>query len=131
MNNPGKIISNGDLVLSPQNLWLRNININTIGKGLVSPSYKTFKIVGLDASFLLPILRTPKLMWSYKLASTQGASVVRRNLDIDYFNEITLDAPINIEEQRKIGTFFATLDNLIAVNQRKLPTKTRNKKIRT
>lgn len=47
-----KIIDNGDLVLSPQNLWLGNININNIGKGLVSPSYKTFKITGVDGKFL-------------------------------------------------------------------------------
>src|SRR5699024_1074185 len=43
-NRGYKIIDNGDLVLSPQNLWLGNININKLGKGLVSPSYKTFSI---------------------------------------------------------------------------------------
>jgi len=75
-----KIIDDGDLVLLPQNLWLGNININDIGIGLVSPSYKTFKFVNVDINFVRPQLRTPRILEEYKNASTQGASVVRRNL---------------------------------------------------
>lgn len=40
-----KILSKNELVLSPQNLWLGNININfDFENGLVSPSYKIFKL---------------------------------------------------------------------------------------
>ncbi|MFV0498530.1 MAG: restriction endonuclease subunit S [Bacilli bacterium] len=112
-----KIIDNGDLVLSPQNLWLGNININNIGKGLVSPSYKTFKFKDIDSNFIKPQLRTSKMMESYKNASTQGASVVRRNLDIDLFQQIIILIPTQLE-QRRIGTFFWDLDNLITLHQR-------------
>ena len=117
-NEGYKIIENGDLVLSPQNLWLGNININNIGKGLVSPSYKTFKVTGVNEFFLNPQLRTSKMLNAYKDSSTQGASVVRRNLDTDLFNEITIKVP-SLSEQTKIGEYFAQLDNAITLNQRK------------
>ena len=61
---------NGDLVLSPQNLWLGNININNIGIGLVSPSYKTFKFTNIKSSFFNPQIRTQKMLEEYKNAST-------------------------------------------------------------
>jgi len=114
-----KIIKNGDLVLSPQNLWLGNININNIGKGLVSPSYKTFKFINIDSSFINPQLRTQKMLEEYKNSSTQGASVVRRNLEIDSFYQIPIFVP-TISEQIKIGSFFRQLDRTITLHQRKL-----------
>lgn len=114
-----KIIKNGDLVLSPQNLWLGNININNIGKGLVSPSYKTFEFINIDSSFINPQLRTQKMLEEYKNSSTQGASVVRRNLEIDSFYQIKIFVP-TISEQEKIGSFFKQIDDTIALHQRKL-----------
>ncbi|KRL08121.1 restriction endonuclease subunit S [Liquorilactobacillus hordei] len=114
-----KIIKNGDLVLSPQNLWLGNININNIGKGLVSPSYKTFELINIDSSFINPQLRTQKMLEEYKNSSTQGASVVRRNLEIDSFYQIKIFVP-TISEQEKIGSFFQQLDNTIVLHQRRL-----------
>ena len=100
-----KIIEIDDLVLSPQNLWLGNININNLEKGLVSPSYKTFKLRNIDKEFFRPQLRTKKMLELYKQASVQGASVVRRNLDMDLFEQIELNIPM-IEEQAKIGEYF-------------------------
>ena len=114
-----KIVKNGDLVLSPQNLWLGNININNIGNGLVSPSYKTFEFVNIESSFINPQLRTQKMLEEYKNSSTQGASVVRRNLEIDSFYQIKIFVP-NISEQEKIGSLFSLLDNTITRHQHKL-----------
>lgn len=112
-----KIIEDGDLVLSPQNLWLGNVNVNNIGIGLVSPSYKTFKFKDVISKFIEPQLRTHRMLEEYKNASTQGASVVRRNLDLDAFNQITIRIPV-LAEQYKIGVFFYSLDNLITLHQR-------------
>ena len=114
-----KIIENDDLVLSPQNLWLGNINLNYIGTGLVSPSYKTFKIKNLSSSFLNPQLRSKRLLNQYELASTQGASVVRRNLDMELFYQITLPVPV-MQEQYKIGKLFKDLDNYIVLQSQKV-----------
>ena len=74
-----KIIEKGDVVLSPQNLWLGNINYNSeFEVGIVSPSYKTYKIVDSDNNFIAQCLRLPKMFKEYEKASVQGASVVRR-----------------------------------------------------
>lgn len=113
-----KIIDNNDLVLSPQNLWLGNININDIGLGIVSPSYKTFKLINVEPDFFRPQIRSTYLMNEYYNASIQGASVVRRNLDIDMFNDIAILIP-SVSEQLTIGYFFRNLDNLITLYQNK------------
>ena len=113
-----KILKINDLVLSPQNLWLGNININTLVTGIVSPSYKTLKINNLSLYFLLPQLKTKRMLEKYKQVSVQGASVVRRNLDFTEFMNISLVIPTN-KEQEQIGEFFKQLDSLIALHQRK------------
>ncbi|EGP4910207.1 restriction endonuclease subunit S [Enterococcus faecium] len=114
-----KIVEDGDLVLSPQNLWLGNININDIGKGLVSPSYKTFKFTNINSAFLKPQLHTSKMLEEYKNSSTQGASIVRRNLELDSFYQIPMLVPTT-EEQSKLGVFFESMDNTITLHQREL-----------
>lgn len=114
-----KIVENGDLILSPQNLWLGNININSIGTGLVSPSYKTFKLVKVNTEFIGPQLRVPEMIEKYKNASTQGASVVRRNLELESFYQIMIQVP-SIEEQQKDGTFFKILDDIITCQLKKI-----------
>ncbi|MFP3674201.1 restriction endonuclease subunit S [Bacillus sp. SIMBA_031] len=114
-----KIIEDGDLVLSPQNLWLGNINVNNIGKGIVSPSYRTFKFIDLDSQFIEPQLRLPRMLEEYKNASTQGASVVRRNLELESFYQIPIRVP-SWKEQEKIGSFFKQLEDTLTLYQREL-----------
>lgn len=111
-----KIVDIDDMVISPQNLWLGNININDLDKGLVSPSYKTFRLVGVNVNFLKPQLRTKKMMDMYSKSSIQGASVVRKNLDLDLFNQIKMFVPDSYE-QEKIGQYFVILDHLITLHQ--------------
>ena len=122
-----KIIEDEDLVLSPQNLWLGNINVNRIGKGIVSPSYKTFKITGVFTSFVEAQLKRKHFLEVYKNASTLGASVVRRNLDMDLFFEIEMLFPSPIE-QKKVGDFFAEINNLITLHQCKCDEEKQKKK---
>lgn len=83
-NNIGyKILKRNQLVLSPQNLWLGNININKKFEiGIVSPLYKIYdineKLILVD--YMQFIIKTPRMIYEYENASEQGASVVRRNL---------------------------------------------------
>lgn len=115
-----KIIRKGNIVLSPQNLWLGNINYNSEYEiGIVSPSYKTFNIVQSDNYFISTYLRLPIMLKKYAQSSLQGASIVRRNLDIDLFNQITIFIPSQ-KEQQKIGAFFKQLDDTIALHEKKL-----------
>ena len=102
-----KVLSKNELVLSPQNLWLGNININfNFRNGLVSPSYKVFSLTNnINIIYLNSLLHHPKMMYLYKVVSVQGASVVRRNLDIEAFENLTLKLT-SIEAQNKIGNLL-------------------------
>ena len=67
-NNVGyKIIRLHDVVLSPQNLWMGNINYNDRFEiGIVSPSYKVFSIAdGFDNQFVAAMLKSHRALYSY------------------------------------------------------------------
>ena len=99
INNIGyKVLRLGDIVLSPQNLWLGNINYNDAFEiGIVSPSYKVFSIrKDYNPYFVSCFLKTPKALYEYANASEQGASVVRRNLDVNAFMAICFPMPNRI-----------------------------------
>ncbi|HDJ7546012.1 TPA: restriction endonuclease subunit S [Staphylococcus aureus] len=109
-----KVLRLNQLVLSPQNLWLGNINFNQrFDIGIVSPSYRIYNLSHhFDINFAKNLLKSPRYIYEYAQASEQGASVVRRNLNLDLFYSIKISLP-SIEEQRKIGVFLNKLDKLI------------------
>lgn len=110
-NKGYKILHKNQLVLSPQNLWLGNININDKFEiGLVSPSYKIYDLTNkIDVNYMKSLIKTPKMLYLYKTVSEQGASVVRRNLNKDLFENIEICLPQKTE-QTIIGSFFKELD---------------------
>ena len=115
-----KVLKKDMIVLSPQNLWLGNINYNSkYDLGIVSPSYKIFNIENVDKKFISILIRHPYMIYEYGQASVQGASVVRRNLDIDLFNSIQILLP-SLEEQSLIGSFFQDLDKAITKHEEKV-----------
>ena len=110
-NNIGyKILRLHDVVLSPQNLWMGNINYNDKFEiGIVSPSYKIFSIVdGYDKKYVSALLKTHRALYNYSLVSEQGASVVRRNLNSEAFEQLTFIIP-PIAKQRAIGYTISLL----------------------
>lgn len=110
-NNIGyKILRLYDVVLSPQNLWMGNINYNDKFEiGIVSPSYKIFSIVdGYDKKYVSALLKTHRALYNYSLVSEQGASVVRRNLNSEAFEQLTFIIP-PIANQRAIGYTISLL----------------------
>lgn len=111
-NNVGyKIIRLHDVVLSPQNLWMGNINYN--GKfdvGIVSPSYKIFSIAeGFDKEYIAATLKTHRSLYNYMLVSEQGASVARRNLNMEEFEQLVFKIP-SFDQQQKIGRTISVLN---------------------
>ena len=118
-NNTGyKILRRGDIVLSPQNLWMGNINHNDkFDIGIVSPSYKIFTISEeFDCHYIAFLLKTRKALYGYMSVSEQGASVVRRNLNLEAFYELTYKIP-HIAEQRRIGQILSKLKDKIESEQ--------------
>ena len=122
-NNIGyKILKRNQLVLSPQNLWMGNININNrFNIGIVSSSYKVYNIDinKIDLNYLNYWIKTPKALYSYLISSEQGASIVRRNLNIEMFNRISLRVP-NLEKQHIIGNKIYQFDLKIKLEEEKL-----------
>ncbi len=110
-NNVGyKIIRLYDVVLSPQNLWMGNINYNDRFEiGIVSPSYKVFSIAdGYDNQFVASMLKTHRALYSYMMVSEQGASIVRRNLNMEAFSQLVFKIP-SLDKQREIGYAMSLL----------------------
>ena len=110
-NNVGyKIIRLHDVVLSPQNLWMGNINYNDkFDIGIVSPSYKVFLISDdYDKRYVAAMLKTHRALYDYQLISEQGASVVRRNLNLESFGQLVFRIP-PLDKQREIGKTISLL----------------------
>ena len=129
-NNVGyKVVRRGNVVLSPQNLWLGNINYNdNFEVGIVSPSYKIFRINdGFDKTLVSTIMKLPIMLHKYVLSSEQGASVVRRNLNMDLFYQITVSLP-DLKTQQKLGNVIATINNQNLLYQAELDTIKKQRK---
>ena len=113
-NTGYKVVYKEDIVLSPQNLWMGNINYNDrFNVGIVSPSYKVFSIKdGLDKQFIASLLKSSRAIWMYSLVSEQGASIVRRNLNLDSFMQLSFPIP-GLSEQKKISNaIFAIAEKI-------------------
>ena len=113
-----KVLRKGNIVLSPQNLWLGNINYNDKYEvGIVSPSYKTFTISEeFNPFYVACLLRTYRALYEYACVSEQGASVVRRNLDMEAFMEILFPMPF-IDEQNRIAEGLQTIYKKLQVEK--------------
>ena len=119
-NTGYKILKKNQLVFSPQNLWLGNINVNSdFEVGLVSPSYKIFNFDEILASayFCKYYLKTSAMLFEFGQSSIQGASVVRRNLDLNIFFNIQIQIP-SIDEQTKIANFLSAIAEKIEIEKK-------------
>jgi type I restriction enzyme S subunit len=127
-NTGYKVIRRGDIVFSPQNLWMGNINYNDRFEiGIVSPSYKIFSIkAGFDSRYIAFMLKTKRALWEYSLVSEQGASIVRRNLNLDSFLEIGFFIP-SPKEQKEIGDTISLVKEKLLLEQRFLKGLNRQK----
>lgn len=125
-----KILRKNQVVLSPQNLWMGNINANLRFEiGLVSPSYKIFEIdERYNIYYISELLRTKKMFYNYKNSSEQGASIVRRNLNLDMFLQIETLIPC-IDEQNKISNLLESSSKKIKVLGNKIKSMKYRKKV--
>lgn len=87
-----------------------NITYNDkFDNGLVSPSYRIYKVKKeYNAFYISRILMSYRTLSLYKNISEQGASIVRRNLNVDAFNELRFPIP-NIKKQDEVGLFLSKL----------------------
>ncbi|MBC1917412.1 hypothetical protein HCJ46_01485 [Listeria booriae] len=110
-------IRKNDMILSAQNLHLGNCNINKrFEYGIISPAYKVYSLVDVDADFMHAWIKKGTTKQFFEKATTEGASVCRKNIEWGTLYNQKMDIPI-YSEQQKIGTFFQCLDNTIALHQ--------------
>lgn len=122
------MVHRGDVVLSPQNLWMGNINYNELFEnGIVSPSYRVFSIRNIfDKRYVAFLLKTRKALWSYSLVSEQGASIVRRNLNLESFLEISFPFP-SFNKQEEIGDMISAVNGKLLLEKKLLNFLSRQK----
>lgn len=112
-------VKKNDLILSAQNLHLGNCNVNLrFEHGIISPAYKVYKLKKCDPLFMQAWVKQDKTKDFFLKASTEGASVCRKNIVWEELYKQKLPVP-KINEQVKIGEYFSNLDRLITLHQRK------------
>jgi type I restriction enzyme S subunit len=112
-------VKKNDLILSAQNLHLGNCNVNLrFEHGIISPAYKVYELIECDPLFMQAWVKQDKTKDFFLKASTEGASVCRKNIIWEELYKQKLPVP-KITEQQKIGEYFSNLDRLITLHQRK------------
>lgn len=116
VNNIGyKIIRKNNLVFSTMNLWMGSLDVLTnYDIGIVSPAYKVFEFNEnlMISEYGNYFMKSYYMLEQYKSCSEQGASVVRRNLDLKALLNIEINIP-PIEEQEKIVKILKNIDSII------------------
>lgn len=120
-NNIGyKIIKKNNLVFSTMNLWMGSLDVLTNYEiGIVSPAYKIFEF---NEKLMLSeygnyFMKSHYMLEQYKNCSEQGASVVRRNLDLKALLNTEIDIP-SIKEQNKIVKILKNVDEIMEKNDK-------------
>lgn len=129
-NNIGyKVIKKNNLVFSTMNLWMGSLDVLTnFDVGIVSPAYKIFQF---NEKLMLPeygnyFMKSYYMLEQYKNCSEQGASVVRRNLDLKALLNVKIKIP-PIEEQVKIIKILKNVESLIDINKKYIKNITKAK----
>ena len=112
-------VKKNELILSAQNLHLGNCNVNLrFEHGIISPAYKVYELIECDPLFMQAWVKQDRTKDFFLKASTEGASVCRKNIVWGELYKQELPIP-DMEEQKFIGDYFNKLDNLITLHQRK------------
>ena len=107
---------------SDNDVFVFNRN-DCVDMGIISYFYPVFKSNGVDSDFLLRRLNYG-LETQLKISSEGTGQHV---LSLKKFKNMTALFP-SLEEQKQIGSYFANLDNLITLHQRKCDTLAKLKK---
>ena len=116
------IVENNDFVYNPRistSAPVGPVNRNKLGKtGVMSPLYTVFKTHSVDESYLEWFFKSSHWHKFMYFNGDTGARSDRFAIKDAVFFDMPIPMP-SIEEQCRVGTFLAELDNLIALHQRK------------
>ena len=112
-------VKKNDLILSAQNLHLGNANVNLrFEHGIISPAYKVYDLNNCNPEFVQSWVKRDDTKKFFLAATTEGASQCRKNIEWETLGKQTISMP-SLDEQKRIGSFFQQLDNLITLHQSK------------
>lgn len=117
-----------DIVYNPANLKFGAIARNKYGNAVFSPIYITYEVrEELATPSFVEMCVTKNSFIQSALQYQQGTVYERMAVNTEDFATLNISLPM-IDEQFKIGAFFARLDQLITLHQRKLETLKKLKK---
>ena len=111
-NTGYQILRRNNLAFSTMNLWMGSVDVlENYEIGIISPAYKVFSFDSkmMDTWFGKQFMRSEFMIWLYKSNSKQGASVVRRNLDLKALLSTKVKIPA-LKEQLAIATVLRAAD---------------------
>ena len=129
-------ISNGDnirgyFVVEPDD-FVYNPRISTLApfgpirrnklerSGAMSPLYYVFRTHDVDCGYLEYFFKTNGWHSFMHLNGNSGARSDRFAIRDDVFKDMPISMPQDIDEQKKIGDFFSTLETAVTLHQREL-----------
>lgn len=114
-----KEVRSGDIVYNPMNMTLGAVGYNEMAKSVAVSGYYTTMIAneGYDSYYINTWLKSPQAISLYKTFAT-GSLKEKQRVQFSTLSIIPATFP-TYEEQEKIGIYFACLDRLITLHQRK------------
>ena len=127
-----KVVRTGDIVYTKSPLQAKPYGIiKIVGEetGIISPLYVVNETIeGIDPMFMYYLFDTPERTNNYLSPLVRkGAKNTMNISNEEWLSGIVTISP-NEEEQRAIGNYFKSLDNLITLHQRKCETLQKLKK---
>ena len=116
-----KIVHKGNLVFSTMNLWMGSLDVlDKYEMGIVSPAYKIFDFDErkMLSDFGKYYMKTDRMIWKYNINSEQGASVVRKNLDLQGLLADIVSIP-SLDEQKILVNILKVIDMKIELLEKK------------
>ena len=116
-----------DICYNPANLKFGVICRNKYGDGIFSPIYVTFKVKDSQLPSFIEMVVTRYDFIEKALQYQQGTVYERMAVDPDTLLRMVVSLP-GVQEQKTIGAFFESIDNLISLHQRKCDEEKQKKK---
>ena len=114
-----KEVRPGDIVYNPMNMTLGAVGYNGMAKSVAVSGYYTTMITreNYDSYYINTWLKSPQAILLYRTYAT-GSLIEKQRVQFPTLSIIPVLFP-KYEEQKRIGEFFANLDNLITLHQHK------------
>ena len=107
-----------DIIYNPANVIYGAIHKNSLCDGVVSPIYKIFYTLQ-DPSFMECVVRRPEFIKEMTIYM-EGTVQKLRTLKPEAFLKMSAYIAPSLEEQKKIGDYFRSLDKQISLQKQRL-----------